>query len=90
MTILDILALSLAVFYSAYSVSNTVGPFSLFHRMRESDGFIGALAGCLICSSIWFAALFYILLLVVPYVVYVFAAAGMSVFLFRYTGGSNL
>lgn len=89
MTPLDLLALALSTFYAAYAISSSAGPWSVFAWLRARLP-LGELMACLVCLSPWLAALFYALLLIAPYIVYAFAAAGASVFLFRWSGGDHV
>jgi hypothetical protein len=86
---LDLLILSLATFYAAYALSSSAGPWRAFERLRANLP-LGGLTACLVCLSPWLAGLFYVLLLIVPWITWLFAAAGASIFLYRYTGGANL
>jgi hypothetical protein len=86
---LDLIALSFATFYLSYAVSSSAGPWRVFEWLRAHLS-LGGLTACIVCLSPWFAGLFYVLLLIAPYIVWLFAAAGASVFLFRYTGGSQV
>jgi hypothetical protein len=87
---LDLLLTSLASFYVAYAVSSTHGPFHAFAWLRANVS-IGGLLECLVCLSPW-AALLFLWLLTTPYswIAWLFAAAGASVLLWRYTGGSSI
>lgn len=86
---LNLLILMLAAFYVAYAVSSTHGPAGIFARLRDRLP-LGGLTTCIICLAPWCSAVFYLLMLTVPYVVYVFAAAGGVVLAWRYTGGSHI
>lgn len=86
---LDFIVLSLAAFYVAYAVSSTHGPFGVFGWLRDHLS-LGGLTACIICLSPWVAALFYWLLTTpVAWLVWIFAGAGMSVFVYRWTGGQH-
>lgn len=90
MSPLDLLILTLATFYSAYAIANTHGPFGIFERLRTALP-LGGLTACLVCLSVWLAAVFYLLLPTqFSPVVTVLALAGASVLLYRYTGGSHV
>lgn len=90
MNALDLLILTFATFYIAYSIANTDGPFGSFGDLRNKLP-LGGLTSCMVCLSPWVAALLYITLLAgATWFVWLFAAAGASVFLYRYTGGANL
>lgn len=90
MTPFDFLMLALATFYVAHAVANTHGPFGAFGDLRQKLP-IGGLTSCLVCLSPWAAAFFYICLLSgATWLVWLFAGAGASVFVYRWTGGANL
>ncbi len=90
MTPLDFLLIALSSFYVAYAVANTHGPFRVFETLRARVP-LGGLTACLVCLSPWAAALFYFLLTTpAAWLVWVMAAAGASVFVWRWTGGSAL
>jgi hypothetical protein len=90
MSPLNLLILTLATFYASYTIANTHGPFAVFNRLREAIP-LGGLTACIVCLSVWLAALFYVLLLTPLYpVIVIIAIAGASVLLFRYTGGNNV
>lgn len=84
---LDLIAVALAAFYLALTVTSTPGPFGVFERLRAR--FPGShLVTCLPCASLWTAALFYGLLLTpLAALTWIAAAAGASVFAWRHTGG---
>lgn len=86
---LDFVLIALATFYVAFAVSSTHGPGGAFAWLRAHLA-LGGLTQCLVCLSPWCAALFYALLLVAPYVTWIFAAAGASVFVWRYSGGAHI
>lgn len=86
MTPLDAIALGLSVFYVAYVVARTAGPFDVFKRLRDRLP-LGGLTACVYCVAFWAAFVLYAALLIAPPVVYVCAAAGAAAFLYRYTGG---
>ncbi len=90
MNALDLILIALASFYVAYAVANTHGPFGAFEDLRARLP-LGGLTSCMICLSPWASALFYLALMAgATWFVWIFAAAGVSVFAYRYTGGSNL
>ena len=87
MTPLDLIALALATFYLAYVISSTHGPWHLFVWSRARLPFLA----CLYCVSMWAGVLFYLLLAIsAGWIVYMFAAAGASAFLYRYSGGPHV
>ncbi len=87
---LDLLILALSTFYASYAISSTHGPFGAFAWLREHLP-LGGLTSCIVCLSVWLAAAFYLLMLTpLSPVVVVLAIAGASVFVYRYTGGSNV
>lgn len=86
MTPLDAIALGLAAFYTAYSITRTHGPFHIFEAARVRYP-LGGLTACFYCVAFWAGVLAYALLIVFPPALYVLAAAGAAAFLFRWTGG---
>lgn len=89
MSPLDLLLTGLAAFYVSYAISNTSGPFHVFDWLKEHVP-LGGLTSCIICLSPWSGALFYWLLTTpAAWIVWVFAGAGFSVFVYRYTGGQH-
>ena len=86
---LDLVLIALATFYVAFAVSSTHGPFNAFAWLRVHLS-LGGLTQCLVCLSPWTAALFYGLLLVAPPVTWIFAGAGASVFVWRWTGADHV
>lgn len=89
MNALDLLLLTLATFYAAHAVANTHGPFGAFDDLRARLP-LGGLTSCMVCLSPWAGALFYLALVAgAAWVVWIFAAAGASVFAYRYTGGEH-
>lgn len=89
MSTLDLVLLALATFYAAHAIANTHGPFGAFETLRTRLP-LGGLTSCMVCLSVWAAALFYLALLVgATWLVWIFAAAGASVFAYRYTGGDH-
>ncbi len=90
MSPLDLLLLALATFYASYALSSTHGPFGAFEWLRGHLPLGGAMA-CLVCLSVWLAAVFYLLLPTPLYpVIAILALAGASVLLYRYTGGAHV
>lgn len=86
LTPLNAIALGLAVFYAAYSITRTHGPFRVFEVVRVRYP-LGGLTSCFYCVAFWAGIAAYALLIVFPPIVYVLAAAGAAAFLYRYTGG---
>lgn len=82
---LDAIALGLAAFYTAYSITRTHGPFQFFEKVRVRYP-LGGLTACFYCVSFWAGILAYLLLIVWPPALYMLAAAGAASFLYRYTG----
>lgn len=85
MTPLDAIALGLAVFYAAYSITRTHGPFHIFEAVRVRYP-LGGLTACFYCVTFWAAIVAYTLLVIFPPALYIVAAAGAASFLYRYTG----
>jgi hypothetical protein len=87
---LDLLLIALATFYLAHAVSSTYGPWHVFEWLRDHLP-LGGLTQCLVCLSPWSAGLFYGLLLTpAAPLVWILAAAGLSVLAWRYTGGDHV
>lgn len=88
MTPLDLLTLTLFTWYASYVLVKTDGPFNLFKKLRARVTF-GGLLECIICLSVWIAALGYVLLQS-PYaaLAYIGAIAGGALWGHRYTGWS--
>ena len=87
---LDLLIISLATFYCAYAVSSSTGPWSVFVWLRNRFK-LGGLTSCLVCLSPWIAALFYVIQQTsAAWIVSIFAIAGASVLVWRYTGANNV
>lgn len=86
----DLIILAAATFYVAYCVSSTDGPLDVFKRVRVYLP-LGGLTKCIICLSVWIAALLWsIMQTPLSSIVYILAISGTSVLLFRYTGGSHI
>lgn len=90
MTLTDILILSLATWRLAYLISKEDAPFKLMARFRTRFPLGGGTA-CIYCSSVW-AAIGLWLLLQTPLfpLVYILAASGGAMMLWRYTGGEHV
>ena len=73
------------MFYAAYSITRTHGPFHIFETVRVRYP-LGGLTACFYCMAFWAAIVAYVLLIVFPPALYVVAAAGGAAFLYRYTG----
>lgn len=89
MTWLDLALVSFFTFYVAHAVTSTHGPFDVFDTLRQRLP-LGGLTTCLICLSLWVSVLGYVLLQTpAAPVVFAIAPAGLTVLLWRYTGGSH-
>ena len=88
MTPPDLLTLCLFTWYTSYVLVKTSGPFDIFAKLRARVTF-GGLLECIICLSVWIAALGYVLLQS-PYamIVYIGAAAGGALWGHKYTNWS--
>ena len=86
----ELIVLALATFYAAHAISASYGPWHVFEWLRVHLP-LGGLTACLVCLSVWLALAFYLLMQtpLLP-LVQIFAAAGASVLVWRYTGGDNL
>lgn len=89
MTPIDLLILTLFTWRLAYLLVKESGPFNLMGRLRARTT-IGGLLECLYCASIWTALIGYGLLSTpLAPIVYVGAASGGAMMLWRYTGGEH-
>ncbi len=89
MQALDLLILSLATWYVAYTLTAKPGPFRLFERFR-ARWTIGGLLNCMPCLSVWVALVLYLIGLVFAPAVWVVAVAGGAMLAHRYTGGDHV
>lgn len=85
---LDVLLIALAAFYAGYAITATAGPFGAFKRLRSRLP-IGVFT-CFVCCVFWCSLAFYLITLVVQPITMVFAGAGATLLLYRYTGGSRM
>lgn len=82
--------IALATFYVAHAVANTHGPFGAFEDLRARLP-LGGLSSCMVCLSPWAGGFFYLMLVLgATWIVWIFAAAGASVFLYRWTGADHV
>lgn len=85
----DLLIISLATWRLAYFVSKENAPFDAMKRLRERFPLGGGTA-CIYCVSIWTAIGSWLLLQTLLYpLVYIAAASGGAMMLWRYTGGEH-
>lgn len=85
---LDLLILALATWRLAYLLINEDAPFQVMKRIRARTT-LGGLLTCIYCASIWSAAGWVALWLLVPsltWIVYIFAVSGAALMLAKYTG----
>lgn len=86
MTPLDLLILALATLYAAHAIAHTHGAFGMFTWLRLHVP-LGGLTTCIVCLSVWCAAVFWLLLQTdLRPLCYIFAAAGGAVFAAQYVG----
>jgi hypothetical protein len=86
----DLLVLVLATWRLAYLITKEDGPFKLAVRFRERFP-LGGLTTCIFCASVWTAIVCYMLLLTpLAPIVYMAAASGGAMMLWRYTGGDHI
>lgn len=79
----DWITLALAVWYIAYAVTKTHGPFNIFERLRKHLPH-GGLLDCPVCLSFWAALM--LLLLPRGILVDALAIAGLAMLAHGYTG----
>lgn len=82
----DLLIIALATWYASYCISKKDGPFKVFAHVRTLLP-LGGLTACIVCLSVWVAALLYALALVYAPAVQVIGMAGAAILLHRFTGG---
>lgn len=81
--------IALATFYAAYVISKSAGPLGVFAALRSRLKW--GVFSCFICAAFWCALIFYGLsLTALQPIGYIFAAAGLALFGWRYTGAGNL
>lgn len=85
----DFLILSLATWYLSYAFTQTKGPCGVFIRIRTRFP-LGGLTTCIYCIAPWLGLAFYGLSQIAAWALLPFAAAGVTAFVFRYTGGSHI
>lgn len=86
----DLLILSLATWRLAYMLAKETGPYDILTRFRARF-VLGGLTSCVYCLSLWCAALLYLLWLTPAVVlVYILAASGGALLMYRYTGGDHV
>lgn len=87
---IDLLIAALASWRLAYMLTHEDGPWQIFTRLRTRWP-LGGLLTCLYCLNVWAALLCYGLLhSEAAVVVYVLAASGGALMLWRYTGGGHV
>jgi hypothetical protein len=85
----DLVLLALATWRLAYLMVKESGPWQIMATIRAWSTF-GGLLNCIYCASLWAGIAMFGLLLVFPPVVWVFAASGGAMLLWRYTGGDHV
>lgn len=86
MSALDLLLLALATWRLAYLLVKESGPFGFMARIRAWST-LGGLLTCIYCASVWTALAAYLIYLAFAPAVWVLAASGGAMMLYRYTGG---
>lgn len=82
----DLLFIALGTWYLSYCISKKDGPFNIFAHVRTFLP-LGGLTACIVCLSVWIAALLYLLALVTMPLVQIVGMAGAAILLHRFTGG---
>lgn len=89
-TPIELVLILFATFYVALAVTSTHGPWDVFLRIRQHVP-LGGLTLCFICFALWCSLIFVVLLRIgLVDVLVVCAGAGGAVFVWRWTGGSNV
>lgn len=88
MNLLDLLLLSLATWRLAYLITKESGPFDLVKKFRERLP-LGGLTSCIYCASIWAAVGVYLVFLIFPPAIWIIAASGGAMLMWRYTGSDR-
>lgn len=84
---MELLIQALATWYIAYALTATHGLFGMFDKLRAADQRIGLkLLKCIVCTAVWVALGIALLWTVAPFVVHVFAVAGLAMLAHKYTG----
>lgn len=87
---LDLLLLCLATWRLAYMLTQETGPFAIFTRLRKRFP-LGGVTTCIYCMSVWTALLGYIVLQSpFAWLVWIMAASGGAMMLWRQTGGNHV
>lgn len=90
MTPVNLFLLTLATWRLAYLVAKEDAPFKMAKRLRERFP-LGGLTTCQYCASVWAAGILYVLMLTpVVWIVYILAASGGAMLMYRYTGGDHV
>ena len=82
MSLLEAVGVGVATYYVALAITRTHGLFGMFEWARLHLPH-GGLLECHVCLSLWLAIVFYVLMMVAPPVVWIVAAAGLSVWFDR-------
>lgn len=88
MTPIELLILAAFSWRLAYMLVKEIGPWRVFERIRARIT-LGGLLECIMCTSVWTAALGYALITtpLVP-LVYIGAVSGVALWAHKYTGWS--
>lgn len=84
----DFLLLSLATWRIAYLITKEAGTFDIMAKIRKALP-LGGMMSCIYCASIWAAVGVYLLFLVFPPAIWMIAASGGAMLMWRYTGGDR-
>lgn len=83
---LDFLIIAASAWRLAYMLVNESGPYDMFDRLRKWNTF-GGLLECIYCTSIWTAAIMWLVYLTVARPVsIIFAASAIGLAISSYTG----
>jgi len=89
MEFINLIILSLATWRISYLIVYEDAPWRLMSRLREWND-LGGLLRRIYCTKVWVAVGCWLPLKVAPPVVYVLAVSGLSLMLWRYTGGEHV
>ena len=89
LSLLDLLVIALATWRLAFLLAREDAPFALLKRLRAKTT-LGGLLNCLMCASIWCAALCYVLWQTpLQPIVVIAALSGAALMLASYTGANR-
>lgn len=83
MSALDLLVLSIAVWFTSHLLTHELGPFSILARIRVSISVLQ----CIYCTAFWVAIILYAIYVYwTPIPAHVLAVGGAALMLRSYTG----